>query len=99
MRFQPVNDVEFDISFKYNPVYLFGVKTIETQCTISSVSQKIPHGRDKYRPVAVGVACQSDKDVFVKDVGRKIALARALKGQHKSFRKLAWEAYHNRKNK
>ena len=100
MRFQLVDGVQFDIRFKYIPVYLFGAEvTYQTHCTISSVNQQISYGSDKYKPVAIGVAFQNPQDVFVKDKGRRIALARALEYPHfhKAFRKLAWNAYLNRK--
>lgn len=43
-----------------------------------------------------GSAYCHPKDRFVKETGRKIALAQALAGATREFRTLAWHAYHNR---
>lgn len=44
---------------------------------------------------ATATCCRGDQ--FVKETGRKIALAKALKDRDREFRKAAWEAYFARK--
>ncbi len=38
-------------------------------------------------------------DNFCREIGRKLALARAVKGEPKDFRRAAWQAYLGRKTK
>lgn len=44
-------------------------------------------------PVQVGAAYCSKKDHYDRKVGRKVALARALKDTPREYRKKVWDAY------
>lgn len=69
----------------------------DTKCRISEVVDESLKGPQKYRPIAEAVAYLSHKDVniFNHYVGRKIALARALRKafNKKEDRKTVWEKY------
>jgi hypothetical protein len=55
---------------------------------------------DKETSYLYGIAhcCSKDKNLFVKDKGRKLALFRVLNTYFdREDRKKAWETYHNRK--
>ncbi len=73
------------------------VRVKSTQCDIFYVDE---HGHMKLPRLARGVAKCSPLDQFVKAIGRKLALTRALDEQHpftKAERTAIWTAYWGRK--
>ena len=67
-------------------------KVVDTECVISYFSQSI-EGKKTYAPVALGHAHQSPKDQYVRSVGRKISLTRAIKDFDKRERTKIWGMY------
>lgn len=85
----------YDIYFRHKPNEegTIMVKTDErvTESPFKGMTECIIE-KDK-NEVAIGVACCSLSDRYVKSVGRKVALARAIEEFDKDFRKAVWEAY------
>lgn len=94
MQFTISTGQTYDIRFMYDQM---PDGTVLTTCTISHVDPHITSGPTKYRAVALGEARQSVHDTFNKEIGRRIALSRATQDFPKQNRRLAWEAYFNRK--
>jgi len=95
MRFEVETGQEYDIRFQYKT----SLDLTVTTCVISFVNPTIKSGPEKYHELMRGTAQQSFRDTFNKDVGRRVALARAVSILPKKNRKLAWEAYLNRSAK
>ena len=56
-----------------------------------------PKDRDSVASLAMGGARCSPGDKFCKEVGRKVALARAIRSLPREVRTSIWAAYHGRK--
>ena len=66
----------------------------ETRCWVNEY--ETPNFEGAVRVVhklCVGVAHCSEQDAFVRKIGRKLALTRALKSMPREFRRQAWAAY------
>ena len=96
MKFTTPGSVELAINFRYEekalPMALHGesihnLRGMVTTCQITTRDKKV---------IEKGVAYCGPKDRFLKEVGRKIALKRAIASWDKINRSLAWEAYNNR---
>jgi hypothetical protein len=87
-----VDSLSIKVSFKHYPVTEDDKISFETVCSIVPTGQKAPF--------ICGVAFCSKKDQFNKEVGRKLALKRALDRNlanwDKIQRTIIWKAYFNR---
>lgn len=86
-----INNQDYWITFNYK----VSGKTLRDS---TSVTTKCIIETQGFSKITSGVAvCNLEHDRFVKETGRKISLARALKFFDKDTRKLFWDAYLNRK--
>jgi len=82
-------------SYLDDPIFTSGVWAKgRTICTITA--------GDKENPIVVGYgeASCSEKDNFIKEIGRRMSLTRALEmsfGDNREARKTFWETYHARR--
>jgi len=68
-------------------------EVVDTICLVSGVNEK-KEGSEKYFPIATGLAYQSPDDRYVRAVGRKISLTRAVEEfKIKKDREKIWQAY------
>ena len=97
MKFTRITDVgyknTYDIRFKYSQVVRMGQAVGMTTCTVSLINPEIPKGKARYHCVSTGRVTQDTRDTFIKNEGRKRALAKALAPFPKDARTNAWEAY------
>ncbi len=80
-----VDNQIYYIEFQYDETH---TGDLITTCTILNV---------ELQPIVAGSALKNRKDVHVKEVGRKYALANALKGFDRNTRAQFWTEYFNRK--
>ena len=85
---------DYVIEFEYK-----GQNKFITECRILE-GKRHSHPKDM-REVTSGEAIRVKADVHIKEVGRKVALTRALRNvfsekEHKDFRRAVWTAYLNR---
>ncbi len=69
---------------------------IDTECVIKAIVDESMKGEDKYLPVPLGSGCtyQSPEDQYVRAIGRKISLTRAVKSFGiKEDRRKIWKTY------
>lgn len=107
------NGVEYGIRFQHETVpdadIVFGVPASGdgSEPEVRRVTYATIVEAKTLQPVAQGLAICHKIDVFVREQGRKVALAEALlnpvtegvegiEGFTKEFRRAAWEAYHGR---
>lgn len=71
------------------------------RCTVCWINESPPDKENEVTMVGYGVAVCAEGDVFCKEVGRKIALERALwdTGWGKGERGVVWENYFRRGGK
>lgn len=87
-------EVDYAIHFHFQQ----GTMGREVLCFVHSGPCK-----EKTRPCGTesssGIATCSRKDTFVRAIGRKVALQRALRGIPRAQRSLIWEAYYQQAHK
>lgn len=77
----PESGRSFRVRFRYEATDTYA--HVESRCEGCSVWGRL----------GTGYAICHENDRFEKERGRKLALARALKGKNKAFRTQVWEAY------
>jgi len=102
-----VNKIQYDVRFErtwikpngrpfefkdINEFNACSKKRMVTKCIISTIDES-KHGRDRYVPVAAGVAYQSKKDAPVKFIGRKVSFCDAI--ERSSFDKDVRNAFYS----
>lgn len=97
------NGKKYEINFCYGAPISASMKDKSRQRALGTTMCLITESTDARRedqPVlAMGKSVCSEKDNFVRETARKIALRRALETCGKDFRKVAWTAYFARKTK
>jgi len=94
MIFVEFDGTKYGIQFGYelDAINRNNVITRNTICTINLLDNK-----GDIILLAEGVAWQHPEDIFVKEIGRKIAIRHALsKIDNKTFRTKIWKTYFNR---
>ncbi len=85
-----LGDRKLIIKFKHSDGVQF-LSNGDTICYIIQIGE--------YMPRALGTAVCSINDIFNREIGRKIALTRALKNLNREERTIIWKTYHGRKGK